>query len=98
MCEEFENEYSEDEFQQYSMNVIEEYIGLFGNPYNQTMAEIIANVNNLEWPKEEVLNLINELLDETYENLMREEEVVKLNLFRDKIEQCEKSIRNLIKK
>ena len=71
MCEEFENEYSEDEFQQYSMNVLEEYIGLFGNPYNQTMAEIIANVNNLEWPKEEVLNLINELLDETYENLMR---------------------------
>ena len=98
MCEEFENEYSEDEFQQYSMNVLEEYIGLFGNPYNQTMAEIIANVNNLEWPKEEVLNLINELLDETYENLMREEEVVKLNLFHDKIEQCEKSIRNLIKK
>ena len=98
MCEEFENEYSEDEFQQYSMNILEEYIGLFGNPYNQTMAEIIANVNNLEWPKEEVLNLINELLDETYENLMREEEVVKLNLFHDKIEQCEKSIRNLIKK
>jgi len=98
MCEEFDNEYLDEEFQQYSMNVLEEYIGLFGNPYNQTMAEIIANVNSLEWPKEEILNLFNELLDETYEHLMREDEVVKLNLFHDKIEECEKNVKLLIKK
>ena len=58
----------------YDMNVLEEYMSLFGNPYSQTSKTIIKNVKSLEWRKEEIVSLFEEMLDEVYENLMEEDD------------------------
>ena len=57
----------------YDMNVLEEYMSLFGNPYGQTAKTIIKNVKSLKWRKEEIVSLFEEMLDEVYENLMEED-------------------------
>ena len=56
----------------YDMNVLEEYMSLFGNPYNQTVKTVIQNVKRLMWPNEEIQKLFEEMMDETYENIMNE--------------------------
>ena len=58
----------------YDMNVLEEYMSLFGNPYSQTSKTIIKNVKSLEWRKEEIVSLFEEMLDDVYENLMEEDD------------------------
>lgn len=58
----------------YDMNVLEEYMSLFGNPYGQTAKTIIKNVRSLKWSKEEIVSLFEEMLDEVYENLMEEDD------------------------
>ena len=58
----------------YDMNVLEEYMSLFGNPYSQTSKTIIKNVRSLKWRKEEIVSLFEEMLDEVYENLMEEDD------------------------
>ena len=58
----------------YDMNVLEEYMSLFGNPYGQTSKTIIKNVRSPKWRKEEIVSLFEEMLDEVYENLMEEDD------------------------
>ena len=58
----------------YDMNVLEEYMSLFGNPYGQTAKTIIKNVRSLKWSKEEIISLFEEMLDDVYENLMEEDD------------------------
>jgi hypothetical protein len=58
----------------YDMNVLEEYMSLFGNPYGQTSKTIIKNVRSLKWRKEEIVSLFEEMLDDVYENLMEEDD------------------------
>lgn len=56
----------------YDLNILEEYMSLFGNPYNQTVKTVLTNVRSLMWPNEEIENLFIEMMDETYENIMNE--------------------------
>ena len=58
----------------YDMNVLEEYMSLFGNPYGQRAKTIIKNVKSLNWSKEEIVSLFEEMLDDVYENLMEEDD------------------------
>ena len=58
----------------YDMNVLEEYMSLFGNPYGQKAKIIIKNVKSLKWSKEEIASLFEEMLDEVYGNLMEEDD------------------------
>ena len=58
----------------YDMNVLEEYMSLFGNPYGQKAKTIIKNVKSLKWSKEEIASLFEEMLDEVYGNLMEEDD------------------------
>ena len=58
----------------YDMNVLEEYMSMFGNPYGQTAKIIIKNVRSLKWSKEEIISLFEEMLDDVYENLMEEDD------------------------
>ena len=69
----------------YDMNVLEEYMSLFGNPYAQTSKTIIENVKGLKWPKEEIVNLFEEMLDEVYENLMDEDDQFNIYMAQNKM-------------
>ena len=79
----------------YDMNVLEEYMSLFGNPFAQTTKLIIENVKGLKWPKEEIVSLFEEMLDETYENLMEEDDQFNIYMAHNKIVEFDRNIKIL---
>lgn len=75
------SEYTDNEYDNshYDMNVLEEYMSLFGNPFQQNVKDVLKNVETLCWPKEEILNLFDEMLDETYANFREQTEVLEVS-------------------
>lgn len=79
----------------YDMNVLEEYMSLFGNPYTQTTSKIISNVKSLLWPDEEIMALFEEMLDDTYENLTELDDQFDIHMCNNYIVNMKSSINKL---
>lgn len=77
--------YSSDEEKLYDMNVLEEYESLFGDPMKHNVEKILKNVTDLCWPKEEIVDLLEELLVLYYENVSSKVEKTEIDLWFIKI-------------
>jgi hypothetical protein len=89
------SEESDHEIEPYDMNVLEEYMSLFGNPFQQNVKDVLKNVESLCWPKEEILNLFDEMLDETYANFREQTEVSEIDRMSNYILSVENEMKNM---
>lgn len=51
------------------VNPLEEYMGIFGNPFLHSIGIIMHNAESMMWTKEFILELLEEMMDDTYENM-----------------------------
>lgn len=70
---------------EYTMEPYEEYESLFGNPMEQDNNEILNNVNNTKWPKQEIVSLFQKIKERHYEMLNNTEEQDKVEYEYNKI-------------